>query len=127
MRVRHVLATTFVRYCIIGLISVCCDLAIFLFLNEAGFYYQHANIIGYMSGTVLSFTLNRKYNFKVHDNALRRLLLFFFASGVGLSFSTLYLYTLVDLMSQPSIWSKISSLVFVLLIQFGLNKFITFR
>ena len=53
------------------------DLVIFYSLVEFGLAYQIANFIGYASGTLLSFGLQRKFTFRIKDRTIFRLILFF--------------------------------------------------
>ena len=64
----------FLSYCVIGFSGVGIDFALFLLLvNTNTFNYQAANAIGYTSGTLLSFILNAKFNFRVTNKIALRL------------------------------------------------------
>lgn len=115
------------KYSVIGSIGVLTDLAIFYFLLSIGVWYQVGNLLGYLMGTVVSFSLNRIITFKVKDKFRTRLLLFVLVSGLGFSVSALILWFLVDIQKFDSVLAKIFSLPCVLFIQFTLNKKVTFK
>ncbi len=117
-----------ILYGIIGGFSACIDFLIFYTLsNILDFYYVVANIISVTIGISISFILNKSYNFKVKDKVLKRFIIFFSIGFGGLLLSTALLYLFIDFLSLDKIISKILSIILVVLIQFVLNKFITFK
>ena len=88
--------------------------------------YQFANASGYMSGTMISFFLNRNLNFKVKDNVLRRMMIFFVVAFIGYLVSVVLLLLYVEYLLIDPMYSKPMTLPVILLIQFLLNKKITF-
>lgn len=115
------------RYGIIGATCAGIDFACYSILVLCGINMFVANIVGVNVGILLSFYLNRKYNFKVTDNTLRRFLIFYAVGLTGLGASSLILYLTVDLWNFNEFYSKLFSIVIVALLQFCLNKFITFK
>jgi putative flippase GtrA len=89
--------------------------------------YQTANIFGYMSGTVVSFFLNRKITFDVRDKMVHRLAMFLGIAAIGFSVSALMLWLLVDFISVDAKIAKLFTLPVVVILQFSLNRRITFR
>lgn len=89
--------------------------------------YLWANVISTHCGIFCSFLLNRQFNFKVKDKTLIRFLSFYTVGLIGLSISSLLLYILVDLVNANEIICKLLTIVIVAIIQFLLNKFITFK
>ena len=89
--------------------------------------YLWANVISIHCGIICSFFLNRGVNFKVKDKAWIRFLSFYMVGLVGLGISELMLYLMVDLAAWNEIASKLISVVVVALVQYLLNKFITFK
>jgi putative flippase GtrA len=64
----------FLLYCVIGASGVALDFGVYSLLLKAGaFDYQAANAVGYASGTLLSFILNARFNFRVTDKIVLRL------------------------------------------------------
>ena len=89
--------------------------------------YLWANIISIHIGIFTSFILNRSFNFKVKDKVTTRFLSFYTVGLVGLGISELMLYLMVTKGGLNAIVCKLISIVVVALIQFLLNKYITFR
>lgn len=114
-------------YAICGGTGVMADLILFTVLVHCDVNYQGANAAGYAVGTLASFILNRHFTFQVYDRALRRLGLFFGAALVGYLVSSALLWVLVSAMGYPPLPSKIATLAVVLVLQFSLNRAVTFR
>lgn len=115
------------KYSVIGALGVVTDVTVFYLALSAGGWYQLANLLGYTAGTFLSFCLNRVITFKVEDKIFMRLLLFFSVAGLGFLTGAAVLWYLVEKLSFDFMLAKILSLPVVLLIQFVLNKNITFK
>jgi len=116
-----------ILYGVIGCVSSSIDFLIFTLLTRLAFFYVIANIISVVAGIVTSFTLNRKYNFKVKDNTFRRFAIFLSVGLMGLALSTLILWMLMEKIGMNEITSKIISIFGVVIFQFILNKYVTFR
>ena len=86
-----------------------------------------ANIISTHCGILCSFYLNRKYNFKVENSVLKRFLLFYAVGLLGLLVSEILLDIMVNAYSVEKLIAKIVTIIVVALMQFILNKFITFK
>jgi len=86
-----------------------------------------ANVISTHCGIFCSFFLNRKYNFKVEDNMLRRFFSFYAVGLLGLAISEGLLSLLVNGFSIEKLVAKAITIFVVALLQFILNKFITFK
>lgn len=117
----------FFLYVICGGSGVTFDFVIFSTLVYLGVYYQVANAVGYAGGTVLSFTLNRRYTFDVRDAPWRRFALFAAVAFVGYCLSSAVLWLLVSHLRFAPIPAKAAALAVVLVTQFGLNSTVTFR
>ena len=89
--------------------------------------YLWANIISIHVGIFTSFVLNRSLNFKVKDRTPQRFLSFYAVGLTGLGISELMLYLMVTLGGMNEVVCKLISIVVVALIQFLLNKYITFK
>lgn len=117
-----------ILYSIIGAMSAGSDFLVFTILIERiSIYYLSANIVSTLCGIVMSFTLNRHYNFKVKDNVLFRFVIFLSVGLSGLALSSVILYTMIDIWLQNELLSKFVALIVSVLVQFTLNKCITFR
>jgi putative flippase GtrA len=89
--------------------------------------YLWANIISIHVGIFTSFVLNRSVNFKVKDKAAMRFLSFYAVGLTGLGISELMLYLMVTVGGWNELVCKLLSIVVVALVQFILNKYITFK
>ena len=117
-----------ILYGIIGSLSSGLDFCVYTFLDRIlGINYLLANCISVIVGITTSFTLNRKYNFKVTDRTIKRFAIFFTVGICGMLLSNLILYICIDRLQMDSIVSKLLSIAFVVFIQFLINKFITFK
>lgn len=123
----HEDARKLLLYAICGGSGVLLDLATYTVLLAFEINYQVANACGYVAGTLLSFALNRHFTFQTYDNTLRRLAMFCAAAGVGYLISTVVLWLLVDRVGLNPLLAKIATLGVVLVVQFSLNRAITFR
>jgi putative flippase GtrA len=116
-----------VLYCICGGLGVGTDYAIYWLLVTGGVGYQVANVAGYLAGTVLSFFLNRRITFGVRTQMMRRLAIFLGVAAVGFSVSAALLWLLVHVMAMDARIAKLLTLPVVVLIQYTLNRRITFN
>lgn len=115
-------------YGIIGALSAGLDFVIYLFLT--GYFsinYLVANVISVHCGIICSFILNRQFNFKIKDKTIMRFMSFYGVGLFGLTLSFCFLYLLVDIVNINTITSKLVTIIIVALVQFILNKTITFK
>ncbi len=89
--------------------------------------YLWANVLSVHIGIFTSFVLNRQLNFKIKDKTPQRFLSFYFVGLIGLGISSLMLYLMVDYAHWNEIICKLITIVVVALVQFFLNKYITFK
>jgi putative flippase GtrA len=121
----------FFLYCLCGGTGVMSHFLVFhaslgLFANSS-LGYQIANTLGYLVGTLLSFVLNRVITFGVRDRAGKRLGLFVLVAACGYGVSSGLLWVLVEWAKLTPRWALVLSLPMVVVLQFGLNRKITFR
>lgn len=116
----------FLLYCLCGGIGVATDYFVYYVVFTFGVWYQAANLLGYLAGTLVSFFLNRKITFDVHDKLVRRLAMFLGVAAIGFSASVLMLWLLVDVMLVDARVAKLLTLPVVVALQFSLNRRITF-
>lgn len=117
----------FILYCLCGVAGVTLDFLVYYLLVEGGAWYQLANALGYLSGTVASFFLNRIITFSVKDEMLKRMLRFLSVAVVGFTVSAVMLYVLIEQIELGSNVSKALTLPVIVLIQFLLNRGFTFK
>lgn len=117
-----------ILYGIIGTCTATLDFLIFTGLTRyTDIYYLVANVISCSTGLLCSFLLNRKYNFKVTDHTLRRMVIFFSVGIFGLFLSSVILHFCIDNLQLGELVSKLISIAIVVIIQFILNKYVSFR
>lgn len=117
-----------ILYGIIGSFSSGLDFLIYtLLVRIAGLQYILANCISVLGGITTSFILNRNYNFKVKDHAKRRFSIFLTVGLCGLLMSNIILYLCIDVWSMDKLISKLLSIVLVVIFQFLINKYFTFK
>jgi putative flippase GtrA len=116
----------FLLYCLCGGIGVTTDFLIYYLAISAGYWYQLANVIGYFAGTLVSFLLNRRITFDIRDKMARRFAMFMGVAAIGFSSSAFLLWILVDVLSVDSRIAKILTLPVVVVIQFLMNRQLTF-
>lgn len=92
-----------------------------------GAWYQYANIVGYLGGSLISFFLNRIITFKAKDKITQRLAMFLGIAAIGFLISTLLLWILIDVVYLDPKFSKLLTLPIVVIIQFSLNRRLTFN
>lgn len=118
----------FLLYCVIGMSGTALDFSVYsLLLKSRLLDYQAANAIGYASGTLLSFILNARFNFRVSDRIVQRLVCFFGVALLGWSISAGLLYEFIGNWHCNKYLSKLGTLVVVVLVQFNLNRWFSFR
>lgn len=117
----------FLLYCLCGGLGVCTDYAVFYLSVSAGVWYQYANVLGYLAGTLVSFSFNRIFTFAKRDRVLQRLAMFLAVAGVGFAASALLLWLLVDWGQIDARLAKLATLPVVVVLQFALNRRITFK
>ena len=117
-----------ILYAIIGGLSAGLDFGIYYLLTTfLSIYYLVANVISISFGISLSFFLNRKYNFQVTDYLIRRFIVFVSIGLVGMVISSLLLYFFIEVIYLETLVSKLLSIILVVILQFLMNKFITFK
>ena len=117
-----------ILYCIIGCTGAGLDFLIYVFLAKcAGVHYQVANLIGVNAGIINNFILNRHFNFKTQDRVLLRLGCFYAVGMLGCALSAGCLWLLIERLGLGTAAAKLGTIALVTVVQFCLNKFITFR
>lgn len=117
-----------VVYCIIGCTGAGLDFLIYSALvTFAGVHYQAANLLSVTAGIVNNFFLNFFFNFNVRDRVWRRLASFYAVGMFGWALSALCLWAGVEVLGLGELATKLASIVLVTVVQFMLNKLVTFR
>jgi putative flippase GtrA len=122
----EILIRRFGTYCIVGACAFTVDYSVFLMLISSGSNPYLANLIGISAGIAVSFTLNRKYNFRKPDEPTTRAAKFVTVAMLGMAVSSLSIMLLLSLDVDVRI-AKAVSMVFVFGLQFLANALWTFR
>jgi len=118
----------FLLYCVIGASGVGLHGLIYCFFCKTELLqYQIANAVGYASGTLLTFFLNARFNFKTNDRILLRLFSFSSIAVLGWSISAVILYLLVGRLGVNKIAALFPTLVVIVIVQYNLNRLVSFR
>jgi putative flippase GtrA len=118
----------FALYCVIGVTGVTLDFLVYsLLVRYANLNVQAANAIGYSSGTVLSFVLNSRFNFKTRDWITLRFISFCVVAFLGWSASATTLSVLINRYGCNKYLAKFLTTFVVVLVQYTLNRAISFR
>lgn len=118
----------FLLYCVIGFSGVGLDFGIFSLLRMTKTLdYQAANAVGYASGTLLSFILNARFNFRVTDKIALRLATFFGVALLGYLASAALLHLFIGSYGFNQYLSKFATIFVVVLLQYNLNRLLSFR
>ena len=115
-------------YCMIGCAGAGLDFVVYAFLtSHAGMYYQLANFLSVSFGIVNNFFWNYFFNFKTRDRMLIRLGSFYAVGMFGCALSAGCLWLLIEKIGLCSLISKLATILVVTVVQFCLNKYITFK
>ncbi len=116
----------FLLYAVIGGAAAAVDyLTFFLIETNTSVSPEAAGIFGQLLGFLFSFTMNTFVNFKKTDKLLRRFMLYFGVTAVGMAISTTVIAIFKSVIDVFVL--KLFCLFFVSIIQFFLNKHVTYR
>lgn len=117
-----------ILYCVIGCSGVAIDYAVFAALTQwTPLHYQFANAISVSMGICNNFFWNAHLNFKVKDRMLLRFASFYCVGMIGLGISAALLYLFIEVCQINVMVSKLAIIFIVTVVQFVLNKFVTFK
>jgi len=113
-------------YTVVGAGAFLGDYSLFLALVYSHINPYVANILGICVGITISFSLNRKYNFRKHDAVASRATKFVAVALLGMGVSTLSIMVLLFYGVDVRV-AKAASMVLVFGLQFLANLLWTFR
>lgn len=116
----------FISYTVIGGGAFLADYTVFIILFFVSGNPYISNVFGICTGMTVSFSLNRKYNFRKIDLLGQRAARFVAVATLGVVVSTLIIMLLIGQNLDARI-AKVIAMLFVFLMQFLLNAFWTFR
>lgn len=116
-----------VVYVLIGGLGLIVDFGIFTLLVHFKMNVELANFISSSCGLINNFFWNSYLNFKVHDHLLRRFIEYYLVGQITTVFTTACLFIFVNMLHFDKIIVKVISTFVATMIQFIINKIITFR
>ena len=116
-----------VKYVLIGVLGLVVDFGIYTILTHFKMNVEIANIISSTCGIINNFLWNSYTNFKVHDRMILRFISYFIVGQITTVFTTVSLFIFVTKLGYPHLIIKIVATFVATLIQFVINKVVTFR
>lgn len=116
-----------VKYVLIGILGLVVDFGVYTILTHFKMNVEIANIISSTCGIINNFFWNSYANFKVHDRLILRFISYFLVGQITTIFTTISLFIFATKMGFPYLIVKIIATFVATLIQFIINKIITFR
>ena len=116
-----------IKYVLIGVLGLVVDFGIYTILTYFKLNVEVANIISSTCGIINNFFWNSYTNFKVYDHLLVRFISYFCVGQITTVFTTVSLFIFVNQLGYPHLIVKIVATFVATLIQFIINKIITFR
>lgn len=116
-----------VKYVLIGVLGLVVDFGIYTILTHFKMNVEIANIISSTCGIINNFLWNSYTNFKVHDRMILRFISYFIVGQIITVFTTVSLFIFVTKLGYPHLIVKIVATFVATLIQFVINKVVTFR
>jgi len=118
----------FILYSVIGVTGASLDYILFaIFLNVFNWNILVSNLTSVSAGIINNFILNTLFNFKTKDHIIRRFLSFYTIGLVGLGLSTIILKVFAENLGFNALIVKLASIVIVVIVQYILNRLISFR
>lgn len=116
-----------VKYVLIGVLGLVVDFGIYTILTHFKMNVEITNIISSTCGIINNFLWNSYTNFKVHDRMILRFISYFIVGQITTVFTTVSLFIFVTKLGYPHLIVKIVATFVATLIQFVINKVVTFR
>ena len=117
----------FFIYGMIGCVSTAIDFALFALLTRRlGLHYQFANVISVALSLLNGFLCNWHFNFKVRGKFFLRMASFYAVGMFGWLAGAIQLWLFVEIAKMDALISKLLAIAICTLVQFALNKSVTF-
>ena len=118
----------FTKYCMIAAVGGVLDLLLFIMLyTYTDINIQLVNLISMFTGVTTNFILNYHFNFKAGSKFFKRYFSFLTIGGAGSLIVALLVLIFVQIIGWNAILVKIGATMFATVIQYFLNRYISFR
>lgn len=126
---------TFLRYAIVGVLGTLVDLVTLYALTElsginpkTSYWFSIFITIAFLAAVINNYVLNRIWTFKSKDqNVSAQFMRFLIVSCGGFGLTQLMMWILVPVLGVHYLLAKALTSISVMIWNFGLNKFWTFR
>lgn len=116
-----------VKYVLIGILGLVVDFGTYWILTDININVEIANMISSTCGIINNFFWNSYTNFKVHNRMFLRFISYFLVGQITTVFTTISLFIFATKLGFSHLIVKVIATIAATLIQFVLNKFVTFR
>lgn len=116
-----------VKYVLIGILGLVVDFGTYCILTDININVEIANMISSTCGIINNFFWNSYTNFKVHNRMFLRFISYFLVGQITTVFTTISLFIFATKLGFSHLIVKVIATIVATLIQFVLNKFVTFR
>lgn len=116
-----------VKYVLIGILGLVVDFGTYWILTDTNINVEIANMISSTCGIINNFFWNSYTNFKVHNRMFLRFISYFLVGQITTVFTTISLFIFATKLGFSHLIVKVIATIVATLIQFVLNKFVTFR
>lgn len=118
----------FFKYILIAAVGGALDLLLFILLHTyTDIHIQLVNLISMFTGVTTNFILNYHFNFKADSKFFRRYLSFLTVGAIGFLIVALLVLIFVQHLGWNAIIVKIGATMLATVIQYFLNRYISFR
>lgn len=118
----------FTKYIMIAAVGGVLDLLLFILLHTyTDIHIQLVNLISMFTGVTTNFILNYHFNFKAESKFFKRYFSFLTVGAVGFSIVALLVLIFVQLIGWNAVFVKAGATMFATVIQYFLNRYISFR
>ena len=116
-----------VKYVLIGILGLVVDFGTYWILTDININVEIANMLSSTCGIINNFFWNSYTNFKVHNRMFLRFISYFLVGQITTVFTTISLFIFATKLGFSHLIVKVIATIVATLIQFVLNKFVTFR
>lgn len=125
---RRILVAQFLRYNLVGLLTIILGTAVFMVMTFLGFHYVAALIGDYTAGIVFSYFMNKKFTFRaIVASDTKPFAITVCSYFVTFLLNVLFLGIAVDVLHFNIIISQVIIMAFLAILNFLMFKYVIFR